>query len=107
MAHRINRRDFVKATIGSLAAIPIVQVFADGEMPMLKVDDAQAKALGYVEDSSTVDNATHPKHTPEQLCVNCALYTGDADSEAGGCGIFPGKLVAAKGWCVAYAAKPA
>lgn len=107
MSNSMNRRNFVKATIGTIAAIPVVQAFAEGEMPMLAVDDAQAKALGYIEDSSAVDSAKHPNHSPEQLCVNCALYTGDAESEAGGCGIFPGKLVAANGWCVAYAPKPA
>jgi hypothetical protein len=76
-------------------------------MVMLAVDDAQAKALGYAEDTSAVDATKYPNHDEQQLCNNCALYQGDAESEAGGCGIFPGKQVAAKGWCVAWAAKPA
>ena len=34
-----------------------------------------------------------------------SLYQGAANSTAGGCPLFPGKQVAAKGWCSAYAKK--
>ena len=106
-----GRRQFVKIAIGTLATIPVLlttTASADdhAEQPMLAEDDAQAAALGYVADSATVDAAKYPNHGAAQLCTNCALYQGAADSESGACAIFPGKLVAGAGWCAAYAAKP-
>ncbi|MGB5739389.1 MAG: high-potential iron-sulfur protein, partial [Woeseia sp.] len=74
-------------------------------MPKLMENDPQATALGYVHDSSTVDSAKQPRHQAGQACVNCALYTGADGDEWGGCSIFPGKLVAAAGWCSVYAPK--
>lgn len=98
-----TRRQFVKAAVGTMAAIPVVS-FAEAEMTKLAEDNPQAVALGYLEDSSQVDAEKYPNHTAEQLCSGCALYQGEEDW--GGCSIFPGKLVAAAGWCAAYAPKP-
>jgi hypothetical protein len=69
---------------------------------MVDEKDAQAASLGYVADNSRVDKGKYANFNPTQQCVNCSLYTGAAGSEAGGCGIFAGKQVAAKGWCSAY-----
>ena len=101
---KVDRRSFVKAAACSLAAIPIV-TSAEAEKPKLPEDDPQAAALGYKEDSTQVDKAKYPNHEPTQLCDGCALYTTSSD-EWGDCSIFPGKLVAAKGWCAAFAPKP-
>lgn len=73
--------------------------------PMVNEKDAQAMSLGYAADSTKVDAKKYPKHAATQLCSNCALYTGKAGEASGPCGIFPGKHVAAKGWCSAYAKK--
>ncbi|MFT5572789.1 MAG: hypothetical protein ACI9FR_001713 [Cryomorphaceae bacterium] len=99
-----NRRNFVKVAAASLAAIP---VFANAQTleERLAEDDPTAMALSYKEKSTEVDSAKHANHNDTQLCSNCSLYTGGADPW-GGCAIFPGKLVAADGWCAAYAAKP-
>lgn len=72
----------------------------------LSPEDPQAQALGYVHDAGTVDPAKWPKiETPAgQKCSNCALWQG-GDAEWGGCGIFPGKQVAAAGWCNAWVPK--
>ena len=107
-----GRRQFVKIAIGTLATIPLLVTTTanaehHGEVPMLAADDPQAAALGYAADSTAVDAAKYPNHSPAQLCTNCALYQGAADSESAACAIFPGKLVAGAGWCAAYAAKPA
>ena len=98
----LNRREFVAGVAGAIAAIPVV-VSADETTPKLALDDPQAAALGYVEDSSTVDQEKYPTHKAEQLCSNCALYQSEEDW--GPCAIFPGKLVAGPGWCAAYAPK--
>jgi hypothetical protein len=78
-----------------------------GEMPKLAVDDPQAKTLSYVEDATSVDSARQPRYQPGQTCANCALFQDSDGAEWAGCSIFPGKLVAAAGWCSVYAPKPA
>ena len=99
----MNRRQFVTGMAGALATIPVV-VTAEDTPSKLALDDPQAGALGYVEDSATVDSGKYPNHKPEQLCSNCALYQSE-DADWGPCAIFPGKLVAGPGWCAAYAPK--
>ena len=104
MIKKLDRRTFVKVAVGSLAAIPLV-VSAQTDNPKLAEDDPTAVALGYKEISSEVDSETYPNHDEAQLCSGCALYADGADGW-GACAIFPGKQVAADGWCSAYAAKP-
>lgn len=74
------------------------------EAPRLSEDDAQAKALSYVHDASTLDSS-QPRYQAGQVCSNCALFQGAADDEWGACSIFPGKQVKATGWCNVYAPK--
>lgn len=74
-------------------------------LPHLSEDNAQAKALAYRHDATTVDKAANPRYAQGQLCSNCALYLGKPGSEWGGCSIFPGKAVNANGWCNVYAPK--
>ena len=58
-------------------------------------------------DATTVDTAKFPKRAGDagatQFCDNCQLYQGG--DEWGPCSIFPGKAVAAKGWCNAWVPK--
>lgn len=77
---------------------------AEVELAPLAEDDPSAKALGYVEDATTVDAAKYPRYEAGQACSNCALYMG-GDAAQGACSIFPGKAVAAAGWCSVYAPK--
>ena len=102
--NKLNRRTFVKVAASSLAAIPLV-VNAQESANKLPENDPSAVALGYKEKSTAVDAAKYPNHKDDQLCSGCSLWTGGADAW-GGCAIFPGKLVAADGWCAAYSAKP-
>ncbi len=103
-----SRRSFLK--FGAAAAVTLPAFFvlsAKGyaqEMEKLAEDDPMAMALGYKLDTTQVDAAAYSTHSNEQVCVGCALYQGD-DPAWGGCGAFPGKLVAGQGWCVAYAPK--
>jgi len=103
MATCSRRNLFKLAGAGSLALLlPLTSrvgsVFAQEH---LDPADAQAKALGYVHDTTAVDQGKWASHTPEQKCINCQL----AQSKEGewiGCAIFPGKLVNANGWCSAW-----
>lgn len=101
----ISRRKFVKSTAvataltaSGLAAIPV----RSEPLPRVEEEGAMARALNYVHDAQSVDAAKRPSN---QYCTNCVLFAGDADEEWAGCGIFPGKLVARRGWCSAWAAK--
>ena len=73
--------------------------------PMLDEADPAAVALGYVADVARVDKVKYPNFVEGSNCANCALYQAAADSEAGPCSLFPGKQVAAKGWCASYVRK--
>jgi hypothetical protein len=75
-----------------------------GNMPKVSEDEPTARALSYVHDANDVDASQQPRYADGQLCENCALYIDESSDEAdwGGCSIFPGKLVNAKGWCNAY-----
>lgn len=72
-----------------------------------KVDekDPQAVGLGYVHDTTKVDNKKYPKHTKDQKCGNCALFQGKPADAWGGCPLFGAKQVAGTGWCTAWAKK--
>ena len=85
------------------SAAPAAPAAAGG---MVDEKDAQAAALGYVVVATTADKTKFPKYADGQACSNCALYQGGAAAQ-GGCPLFPGKQVAAKGWCSAYNKKAA
>lgn len=65
----------------------------------------KAVALGYKNDTKTVDVKKYVKHKNEQSCMNCALYAGKKEDKSGKCGIFVGEMVNANGWCSAYSKK--
>lgn len=108
-----SRRRFMTIAAGAAATVPLASLMSAlparaGDLPQLSEDDAQAKALGYKHDASAVDVTKFPKRSGDagstQFCHNCQLYQG-GDAEWGPCSIFPGKAVAAKGWCNAWVAK--
>lgn len=76
---------------------------AMADLVPLSETDPTAQALGYKADGSQVDATKFPKHTPQQLCANCNFFQGTGAT--GPCQLFPGKSVAAKGWCSAYVVK--
>lgn len=85
----------------------------DTNLVMVKESDQQAKNLGYVEDANKADTKRFPKRaTPEgkkQYCYNCMFYQAKGDpktTKAAPCTLFPGKGVAAKGWCNSWAQNP-
>lgn len=102
---KTSRRQFVihlsTLTAGTIALQPI----ALHAQARVDEKDPQAAALGYRADTTQVDNAKFPKHTKEQNCRNCQLFQGKAGDEWGGCPLFPGRQVAANGWCSAWVKK--
>ena len=98
----MNRRNFVASAAAAAAVAAVPTRGAAQDMPRLEESDPTAVALKYVHDATTVDAALRPD---ERYCNNCALYNGAADAEWAPCSIFPGKLVAGKGWCSVWAPK--
>jgi len=98
-----KRRVFLLQVLAGAGAVAAV----GGTHAQQKVDpkDPQAAALGYVDDTSTADSKKFPKHTSDQKCNGCQLYSGPADSKQGPCAVFGGKLVAANGWCNSWIKK--
>lgn len=111
MSMPVSRRRFLMSS-GAALLVPMGLVMVANrvhaaELPHLDEADPTAAALGYKHDTTKVDAAKYPNHKPTQICNGCTLVQG-ADTDAWRpCGIFPGKAVAAKGWCAAFAAKPA
>jgi hypothetical protein len=73
--------------------------------PLVNEKDAQPAALGYAADTTKVDKKKFAKHTADQKCSNCQLYTGKPKDTSGPCSLFPGKHVTANGWCSAWVKK--
>ena len=114
----LNRRSFLQiasaSAVGLAIAAPALHAAtaaapkapaAPATLPKLELTNPTAKALGYVEDSTKVDKVKYPKHTPAQICGNCALIQGDPKNVRNPCVLFPGRSVASKGWCASYAKK--
>lgn len=99
----INRRQFVVGAAVTIASSGAWTARADShEPPRVSEDDPSAAALKYVHDATKADAA---QRAGDRFCDNCQLYSGKPDDEWGPCAIFPGKVVAGKGWCTAWAAR--
>ncbi len=105
-----TRRGFIGATA---VAIPVTAIFASRtaaaqakELPKLDPNDPVAKALQYTPDVSKIDAAKTPLHKAGADCANCVQIQANTGAFRP-CAAFPGKLVAEKGWCSAWAKKPA
>ena len=107
---KLPRRDLLKGALAGLAAIPVVAVVdraaAAAPAKALDVNNPQAKALGYILDTTKVDAKANPMHKPDQHCGNCLHYQGKATDPVAPCAIFQGQTVVNKGWCKVWAKKP-
>ena len=77
-----------------------------GDLPKLDTADPTAVALLYVEDAANVDtsNPLAARFEAGQDCANCAQIQSE-EGDWRPCGIFPGKAVAAAGWCSVWVGK--
>lgn len=102
---KIERRRFLKLSAAATAGcfLHAGRSASAGDVPKVSPDDPMAKAMRYTHDASTVDPASRGNPAAEQNCANCALIQGNDGDEWRPCQIFPGKVVAAAGWCAAWA----
>ncbi|WP_180682935.1 high-potential iron-sulfur protein [Tepidicella baoligensis] len=98
----MQRRVFMMNVAATSCAMALASVAKAAGMPMVAETDPMAVNLNYKADATQVK---HAKYKEGQQCSNCVLYQGKATDAAAACGIFPGKQVAGKGWCTAYAKK--
>ena len=98
MIKNITRRALVirGLLVGSIIPVQMIPLVR-AESPTLDPNDPTAKALGYVTQSTKSG----------EKCSNCNQFQGSAGSTQGPCTIFPGKSVAAAGWCMTWVKKSA
>jgi hypothetical protein len=107
-----SRRDAVKMMMGGLAAVPLLNLVGMAaaqaeDLPEVAADDPTAIALKYVKNAADADRAgaARPGLAPEeQNCANCQFATA-TEGDLIPCQLFPGKSVAAAGWCTSWTLK--
>lgn len=100
-----SRRHFIKVSLAGVAALQMTGAspsLAAAELPHLDEADATAKALSYAHDAAAVSTELRADKT--HVCASCRFYTNAADAW-GPCSLFPGKAVAATGWCKGWVAR--
>jgi hypothetical protein len=100
-----QRRTFLIHTV-SLAALTLGGSLAvRAQAAKLEESDPAATAISYKHDATKVDAKKSPTWAAGRNCANCQLYQGKAGEAWGACAAVGGKLVNAKGWCVAWSKK--
>jgi hypothetical protein len=98
--HESSRRKFLFQLAAGASALTMARLVSaeepKGELPP---DDAYAKAMGFVVDTNDADSAKYPKHSPDQSCAKCQLWSGAEGDDLGPCSFFGGRLVPSTGWC--------
>ena len=105
--NKIARRKFMQLSAAAAAGYfmqPSREALAS-ELPHLTLDDLMAQAMKYTHDASTVDPATRNNPATDQDCANGDLIQGIEGDAWRPCQIFPGKAVAAGGWCSVWQPK--
>ena len=107
LATAVTRRSLVK-NLGVAAAVTALlppRQSQAAEPPHLDVKDPAAIAVGYVENASQIDLKKYPAYIKGATCENCLLLQGTTGSHYRPCNLFPGKVVAAGGWCSGWTAE--
>jgi hypothetical protein len=96
-----NRRVFMMRVIGAGSALAAGHALAADPVSTEKLTetDSYAKSMGFRLDTAKVDAAKYPRHTAEQKCSSCQLFSGKEGDEWGPCSFFGGRLVNKGGWC--------
>jgi len=104
----ISRRSFLKTLSVAVASVPLagiaIRTVHAEDLKPLDSSNPTAAALGYVEDTGSVDAGKYPQHNAEQDCANCMFYTA-GENGRGTCQLFPGFTVNQKGWCASWSKK--
>lgn len=103
-----SRRDAVKMMLGGLATIPVLNLVGmasaqASDLPHVdEAADPTAMALKYKHDATQAERADKAGTAgADQFCDNCQFIQADS-GDWRPCQLFPGKSVAAKGWCASW-----
>lgn len=99
-----TRRKFLYTLSAATLALTAVRT-ASAKAATVDESDPLAASLGYKHDATKVDSNKYPAYVAGRNCAGCLLYQARAADPWGACGAVGGKLVSAKGWCVAWAKK--
>ena len=107
----VGRRKLIKMLLAAGPTLSLLgashHTVAQETVEKVPITDPIASALGYIEDATKVDAAKYPAFKPGDICKDCLLYTDPSAEEWGPCSLFQNRLVAANGWCVSFAKRPA
>jgi hypothetical protein len=101
-SQRLSRRTALVGIGLSVGAAAFSKLARAGEAPHLDPKDPQAAKLGYVEAAAQVDLKKFPTYAKGQTCENCLQLEGASGAPYRPCTVFPGKTVAAAGWCSSW-----
>lgn len=102
-----DRRAVLSAMLGLVTAL-VGARRAEAQkaaLPHLDEKDKLAISLGYVADAKKVDIKKNPMYKATQTCANCFQVQGKDGEAWRPCKMFPGKAVAAAGWCKVWVKK--
>ncbi len=108
-----NRRVFMLRVVG--VGVGVGSALATGQAlaadpvstEKLTETDAYARSMGFKIDTTKVDAKRFTRHTTEQKCSTCQLFSGKDGDEYGPCSFFGGRLVNRNGWCRNFKVKKA
>jgi hypothetical protein len=100
-----TRRTFLISTLPGAVLAAATAPTAFAQSAKLEESAPPAVALGYKHDASKVDKAKHPTYVAGRNCANCQLFAAKGNAEWAPCAAVGNKLVAAKGWCIAWVKK--
>jgi hypothetical protein len=101
----MTRRKMVATLALGASAVITARRALGNDAPKLDPTDPKAAALGYVTDAARVDTKKYPAFVPGSNCENCLQLEGSAGNSYRPCSLFPGSVVAVKGWCSGWAAE--
>jgi hypothetical protein len=93
-----NRRTFMLQIVATPTVLVAGGARAD-EPVRLTETDAYARSMGFRLDTAQVDQTKFPRHTVEQHCSKCQLFSGKTGEPVGPCSFYGGRLVPINGWC--------
>ncbi len=97
-----TRRRFVLNTVSSAAVLMAATPLGAAEPARLEETDPIAVALGYKNVAALVDVQRFPTYVDGHDCKGCKLFQAAGGEQWAPCGVVPGKLVNAGGWCAAW-----
>lgn len=118
-----SRRDVIKGGLIGLGLVGLGQIVGvnpalarrkrkggdTGGGNLVEPGKGMAANVNYQHDKAKITDASLKKAKngtdyKDQYCSNCVLYAAGKDGK-GKCSLFPGKLVAEKGWCTSWSLK--